>query len=784
MRVSDGRFAEVFWSADVWSTDVSFTPERSVRLPLHVGGTELQRLRFPFPPRDVRWLRFDPTDAAGEIVVGDIVVREPTGRAHRLPPDSLEPANQIASVDRQDGVTRFITTPGAGDPYLLLPVGCLTAASADRRERLSSFGVIALCLAVLVTCALGVGFAVAVALAAFGPQVPVGFSDGLVPSLRVALLWMAALFIVVFSSKLLLMRAFPMTVPLSDQWGGEGVGLYVPFSECWMTWRYMFALHNEHRVFFTRLLALALLMGNGQWDPRLQQVVNAAIRACTAVCLVVALWSANRHRRLDLLALVVGLSFAPPFAWENTVFPFQSAFYFVDVFSILALWLITGHDAGSWQWWLGVAAALSGMFAAAGGLLTPLAAAAVILMWLAREPRDWRPALASLSVLAVVSVIGVLTASAPIPNHAALKARSLWDFAGSLGHNLAWPWIEQRYAGIVMWFPFAAFVIARFRRPGGEAVERFTIGLGVWALLQSAALAYGRGAGAPLPANRYEDALSIGFVVNTIVLILWIQRTRVRTTGRRLAAVAVASWLIVSILGLDQRLRATISALSVNAQLWKLQATSVRQFEITGDFAKFVARPALELPYAAPVYLARLLQHPYIHRILPGSVRTPVRVDPRVVSDESFVRDGVHPTMPRDPLTPTWGSYSSRGNAGEGRLESLPISACRTSFLRFEVAGYLGLPGEYLAVRELRSGRETEVRPRLAPHEAWTPILVPCPTGPYVIIAADERPDYWFAFRDPVEIGRFSPTAETLIEYSIGMLCAGLALAALAVRLT
>ena len=147
MRVSDGRFAEVFWSADVWSTDVSFTPERSVRLPLHVGGTELQRLRFPFPPRDVRWLRFDPTDAAGEIVVGDIVVREPTGRAHRLPPDSLEPANQIASVDRQDGVTRFIATPGAGDPYLLLPVGCLTAASADRRERLSSFGVIALCLA-------------------------------------------------------------------------------------------------------------------------------------------------------------------------------------------------------------------------------------------------------------------------------------------------------------------------------------------------------------------------------------------------------------------------------------------------------------------------------------------------------------------------------------------------------------------------------------------------------------------------------------------------------------
>ena len=36
---------------------------------------------------------------------------------------------------------------------------------------------------------------------------------------------------------------------------------------------------QQHRVVFTRLLALGLLSLNGRWDPQLQQVVNAGLHA-------------------------------------------------------------------------------------------------------------------------------------------------------------------------------------------------------------------------------------------------------------------------------------------------------------------------------------------------------------------------------------------------------------------------------------------------------------------------------------------------------------------------
>ena len=123
--------------------------------------------------------------------------------------------------------------------------------------------------------------------------------------------------------------------------------LYVPFKACDLTWSQMFSLHNEHRVFFSRLLALDLLVVNGQWDPRLQQVVNAVMHSLTALLVVTTFWIANERRRLDLLVFVGALTFALPFGWENTLVGFQSAFYFLLLFSVLGLWLTTRYRAGS-----------------------------------------------------------------------------------------------------------------------------------------------------------------------------------------------------------------------------------------------------------------------------------------------------------------------------------------------------------------------------------------------------------------------------------------------------
>jgi len=83
------------------------------------------------------------------------------------------------------------------------------------------------------------------------------------------LAWSCGATVVTAPAELLLMREHSMTVPFWDQWDAEARAVYVPYSACGLSWSEMFNLHNEHRVFFTRLLALDLLGVNRQWDPRL-----------------------------------------------------------------------------------------------------------------------------------------------------------------------------------------------------------------------------------------------------------------------------------------------------------------------------------------------------------------------------------------------------------------------------------------------------------------------------------------------------------------------------------
>ena len=134
-----------------------------------------------------------------------------------------------------------------------------------------------------------------------------------------------------------------MPVPFWDQWDGEAWSLYLPFFNGGLTWHQMFTLHNEHRIFFTRVLATALVVVNGQWDPLLQIVVNIGLASITAVLFASMAWLAAGRRGLPAIAAIVALVFAPPFALENTLAGFQSAFYFLILWSLLAVWLMSVH---------------------------------------------------------------------------------------------------------------------------------------------------------------------------------------------------------------------------------------------------------------------------------------------------------------------------------------------------------------------------------------------------------------------------------------------------------
>jgi hypothetical protein len=769
IQSSAGSAAQLFWSDD----PPAFDEARSTRVVLQPSPDRPQRLRFRLPASDIRWLRLDPTDAPADLLIGDIAIFNADGaKLGALDPGAVGPLHQLASKERTGAFLHLVSS--GNDPYLMMQPGCLFEATSRQRlfrvSRLSAAVISALVVALLAACA------ISIASSAFGLRADL--ASGFLSDSRLrAAIWVAALFVSVFAARLLLMNQFPLTVPYQDQWDAEARRMFLPMSACELSWRQMFSLHNEHRVFFTRLLSLDLLWLDGQWDPRLQQVANAVIQSLTAVLVAIFLWMRAARRHIAAFALLAAATFGLPFAWENTLQGFQSSFYFLELFSVLALWMIASHRTGSRAWWLGWVCAACALFTAAGALAIPLAITAIVLVRYVVDRLPLRHVLFTIALSAAVLVIGLVIQSPPVPYHAVLRAQSIREFAGTLSRSLAWPWIDRPTFSLLMWLPLLVAASRALRHRSARPMDPFAAGLAAWVALQAAAIAYGRGAGGNPPISRYQDALSLGLLVNTYVLVVWLDSVNGPAVPRR---IVVAAWALLAAVGINARVGSAAAELTALRILWNAQADSLRRFVATGDAVELAARPVDQLAYPDAAVLASLASHPFIQRILPASVRAPVHVEPRR-TDDSFVLDGVNPATPRDSSRRSWGSLSSNGPPGAGRFESREIQACALGGrLEFQITGFLGFPGQRLWLRGV-DGRVVDINPGGLAAMAWRTVTVPCPTGPYEIVGEDAGPT-WFGFREPIEIGSLSAIAEFLIAISPHLLLLALALALFASR--
>ena len=638
MRASAGGVAQLYWADD--RTGVS--DERSIRIPLS-AARGLQRLQFVLPRGPLTALRFDPTDAPGEVWIGRVRVLDAEGNTiATLNPASFAPAHEVASMKREGDFTHIVVTPEGRDPFVLIPVACLDGPA--RWFSLASVTPLSLALACLAVVALVLAGASVIGrdlwLATAGSA-----NGGANLQRRRAALWMAALFLAVFSAKLVFMRNHPVTTPFWDQWDAEASLLYVPFNEGCLPWSTMVGLHNEHRILFSRLLALGLLTINGEWDPRLQQVLNAGLHAFTAVLLAVLFWLAAERRHLDLFAIVCGLVVALPYGWENTLFGFQSAFYSLLLFSVLALGLTMQSRAGSRRWFLGWTFAVAAIFTAASGVLVSVAIGGVALARLVSAPKQWRQPALNLIAVGLIVGVGLAVASPALPHHAHLQPATLAEYTAALGRSLSWPWVGDPQFALVMWAPFVGMVIAfAFRGAGATMLERMALGLGLWVLLHAGAIAYARGAQGQVPASRYMDFFSLGLVVNLAAFLALRSRALAFDVARRLATAAIVGWVLFAAVGLDELTRNRLAESNAWLTPWRAHEANVRRFILLDDLDTFASKAAPgEIPYPQPRFLANAwLRHPYVRSILPVRAREPVRVEPRAVTNDGFTRGGLY----------------------------------------------------------------------------------------------------------------------------------------------
>jgi hypothetical protein len=370
----------------------------------------------------------------------------------------------------------------------------------------------------------------------------------------------ACLFCVVLGLKWATFNRYGSAMPDWDQWDAEGSYLIVPWFEHDQPFlKALFEPHNEHRVVMTKLQNLGLTLLNGQWDSRVEAIVNAILHSVLAAAfwLVGRRWSRVAHEspaapqhaaRMAAIFdatffLMIVVLFGLPLAWQNVLGGFHSQQYWLLGLSFIAIVALPFVRTWSAGWWGAAVAMVLALFTMGSGFLAAAIVISLVGWRVLTRQTTVRATWPTLGLAAALIVVGLVT-RVEVDHHQALKAKTVHDFVFSILRSLEWPLRDQDWAGAIMWLPFAlvAWRAARHPETGQSRAVQTILGLGAWVLIQIVATAYARGAGADYPAIRYMDTLAVGAVIN-VIAFAWLC-SRPRTTRATLACTALAvAWL-------------------------------------------------------------------------------------------------------------------------------------------------------------------------------------------------------------------------------------------------
>jgi hypothetical protein len=437
-----------------------------------------------------------------------------------------------------------------------------------------------------------------------------------------------------------------------------------------------------------------------------------------------------------------------------------------------------------------------------------LASAAVLIVvgwrWLRRET-TFRALWPTLALGLAVIALGLLT-RVDVEWHRHMKAKSVHDFVFSIIHSMQWPWRDRDWAALVLWLPWLvaagrvltsprspAATLARAGEPNqppaslppaGPAI----VALGGWVLLQLAATAYARGAGADYPASRYMDTLSFGAAINALALAWLLSRADFNRRLRLPLYALGLGWVVTLGLGLHALLGGVIGGELPSAKDYYNKAEGhMRRYVATLD-PKMLAYQ--DIPYPSAQGLIDPLSVPSLRAMMPVPIRPPLSLAAASPATSAFrennaiqadivrpPRRGLSPaTAPLDS-TRSWGSFDDTGTGaaaqGEWRSAPLPPPPPRSGWLRFETAGQLGQPGLTLEVRDAATDALlATVRPSKVPGDAWRSTVVRAPRVAYRLVARDADSTRWFAFSGPIEMGSLSYWAWQATKHSLLLLYA------------
>ncbi len=591
---------------------------------------------------------------------------------------------------------------------------------------------------------------------------------------RISLTSFACALLAVAAIRFVIVIAYATDVPYWDQWDAEIDSLYRRFMEGTLSFFDLIAPHNEHRIFFTRVVGLALFAANEyQFD---NIVASSANTVLYTLSLSLFAWPVFRtlppgQRFSGCVAIVLVGSM--PYAWENITTSFQNAFFFLNGFMLAALYLLAFRAPSSKALLIVVAmTACSLLTLASGCLLAP--AAMLVALSLFRTGRLHLRNLIGFGVpMLLLFVLGLLLVPS-LPGHDALRPDTLAEFFYAISSVLCWPFPAADFAVLwrilvvaALWWPSAVLLMRCARRVSDhlDRLNLFMFGVAAWSFLQALSMAYSRGDTLQWLPTRYSDVMVLGVLANLVLATRLVREALARHRAALASAVGVLNLCVVfAVFGL-----LVVWAFNGASSLAKLREhhrqarSNIGSYIRSGDPNALAGKSPADVSYPSTPRLVALLGVPSIRAMLPISIAPATPIDWPYCT--LIVSPGASPTTPASAY-PVFGTYTpALGNANVGFCSSEPINV-RRSHVSFYLAGFLGEPGLELRLRSVAGGRTVLLQPSDVAGYRWKPISVAVPGSPFIVEAADSNPELWQAFSAPIEHGRLSAAHAALSAHA------------------
>ena len=349
----------------------------------------------------------------------------------------------------------------------------------------------------------------------------------------------------VFGCRLALAEGRVSWAPYLDQWNAEISGLVAPLAHGRLGLDDLFVANNEHRVVLTRLVSLAALEANGGWDNRVEVVAMFLLQSAVVAWFCLVVWKGLGWLRGSLVASTALMPMFLVCDWENLVSGFQDQFGLMVLGTLVALSLAGGCSLGSRACLAAMALAAVMLGAMASGFVTALAMAGTGLVLTISGRRSWRSSAGFISGCAAVAALGWFTRHhSPVTPGVYASGPGVW-LRAFLAYA-SWPFPAGAPGFLCLWLPWIAFLLRVNRRREESPLAPLVLGLGLWVLLQAAALAWARAGFAGLVGARYTEVLAWGLVANTAAAVLAVSALANPGKLRVPLYVGLAAWVVAA----------------------------------------------------------------------------------------------------------------------------------------------------------------------------------------------------------------------------------------------